>query len=437
MWKWAVRILLLLSIAAALGMQWSRLNKVAEGMDIYQWWLIPAAMNQTTDGNIYSVKSRLEMYHAGSAMITPETPRELAAHNVRRTVDTFSTPFFYAVYRPFSWLSFEAAYQTSFFLLAGAMIFSVLLMCRMLEFEWNSSLAILLAVIAGCFPFEVDLNVGNVTSLQLLSVVIYGWMRSRAERWIHGVPAGLVLGLAVMFKPTLAAVVVCLAAWWIFRREFRTLAEQASGCAIGAAIAGLYSLTMFPAQAWVEWIHAVSNLRVILHHNNLSLYRLIESMGAQDGVKCLPFMTMGAAIGATWKLRHTHEKNVELLIAGLALGAVLVGAALVWVQYLLLAIPLVIWALRSSRDRRLIALWGIALVATLIVFRTPARAFFPDISLGLRIGMIDLAIIALATVAVIVVMKSTPTTVAQEAHAPALAEKPAENKSALRRRFLR
>jgi len=404
-------ILLLLLITFVNGVIVSQWNKKAEGMDFYQWWLIPQAMHKAIDENIYTVESRLAMYAVGTELAGTQPSRQRAAHLVRRTVDTFSSPFMYACFRPFAALPYESAFLLYHVILTASVVASVLLMGRMFGLGWDAALAALLSVLVACWPLHVDLNVGNVTCLQLAGLTLYTWLRSRPQPWAHGLPAGVLLGLIVLFKPTAAAAVVCLGAYWLARREFRTIAEQAGGFTLGIALGWLYSLTMFPMHAWADWLKSLEKLRVILHVNNLSLYRLIEVLGAPGMAKLLPVAAMLAALLGVWCVRKSREPGTELFVIALGLAATLVGSDLVWVQYFVLAVPLMIFALRPLQGRPGVArptpLVWLMIAAIAIVLQWPARLIAPHIALGLHITLIDASLVVLAAAGVWSVVKSS------------------------------
>ena len=398
--KLVVRFVLLIAIAFAIGDVRSYTYVRAQGIDFYQWWLLPQVVNHATDRAIYTDANRLALYNAGSAVIAAQekpSPKQVAAHNLRKTYESYSTPLLYAFFQPFSGMPFDRAFSVYHWFSMCCMIASVLALCRIVGLEWEPALALVLLFLVGFTSLKMDLGVANVTSIQLAGVTAYLWLRTRPQAKLRGVPAGVVLALVVLFKPMTAPAVVCLAAWWLVRKDFQTLREQAIGWAVGGVVGLAISMTLLPARAWIDWLGAIGGLDIPLSPGNLSLYRVLESTSVPWLARALLPAALIGALTLVWRLRGTTDRRAEIVVVGLGVSTVLLSAPLVWTHYFLLTVPLSIWALRPTRHAK--PQWvcvGIAMASLLAIMIEPLRFLGMPLSLG--VCVMDVGVAALMVV---------------------------------------
>ncbi|MCC7012117.1 MAG: DUF2029 domain-containing protein [Planctomycetes bacterium] len=395
--------------------------KSTVGIDYYLYWATGLAVEQREIRDVYdpgeNERVGRQYFQAAQAEARgrgagPQGTRRLAAANVRKTLDNYSTPFLYALFGfPLSG-DYDRDLAAMQYASIALHVVGVLALARALRYSLvASALALALTtMLAG--PFIDDLNVANVNRLQVGGLGLAGLLLAR-RNWVWSdVWAGTLLGVAVLFKPNLAYAVVALLAAWIATAQARRIVQLALGGALACGLAAAVSAAWFGSlKPWLAWPTRLEALMPTWASEvgNQSLARVLHDRSGLDATSWLPIAFLGLACGAFLVARIGRGSGAsaaptradgELEIAALGLGAVasVLATKLVWFHYYLLCVPLALWLLRP-RDGRL-ALRVAVLVAFVLAMTDIPRKVLPSAwfepSLAIVIGA--LAMFALGLV---------------------------------------
>jgi len=199
-----------------------------------------------------------------------------------------------------------------------------------------------LLVLAVSYPTLIDLNLGNVSLLVLVTSCL-------AWRWLDRPASGRLTALALALRPTL----VVLPIWWLIRRRWQPLAWT-----IGAGLAlVVLTLPFVGLGGYVDYLTVVRNLSHVTgvtHNVDLASAALLLGWGP-DIVQPALIVQYALGLGACGlALRQDREAGfVMVTVASLLL------APLIWVHYLVvLALPAALLAARGYRVAILLPLLG-------------------------------------------------------------------------------
>jgi hypothetical protein len=229
---------------------------------------------------------------------------------------------------------------------------------------------------------KTDVQVGNINEVQLAAVAAYLWLSSRPETDRRQTVAGALMGALVLFKPNLVAVLPVLALTWLVRGRRAKLVRQAVGATAGGLVALAVTAAVFgslePWREWLEFMRAFPPAKIPLRFGNVGLARLVYETLDLSLTPWLAILFMGVTLGCVWMgLARRPEAAAEdprraAAEDAAALGAgcfvYLLSAPLVWIHYLLLALPAALLLLRdpdgeTRADRVRVPLTGLALAA--------------------------------------------------------------------------
>jgi hypothetical protein len=324
-----------------------------QGLDFYQFWIGGQTAHRAGGGNFYSIESRnvLGAEFLLRAQTTEGSDRMLAVATARPQLELFSTPLLYATFGVFSghYDHDLLAYKIICLL---ATIAAILLLGAALGYSPARALLVLAYVLLLFEPLRSDIRVANVNQLQLFLIALYLWLGADTRRSWRVVAAGFVLVLAILFKPNVALLLPLLVAQRLFAGEKARLARELAGAALGT-VAGLVIGSMFfrSALAWVDWLGAARTLSQTLLNARLGNVAAALPLARSFGIVA-PYLLLAILLGVVLFAMHRHAKQGETtsLVAGLALLLYLLSAPLVWLHYLLLAIPLAMVILRPLAD---------------------------------------------------------------------------------------
>jgi hypothetical protein len=319
------------------------------GMDFWTAYVVA----RKAGDDLYSRQAREEMYLKGSSEAVLEwngvasPPRSVvaAASVVQmselelgyRAIDSTGSPLFYAAMAPLAPLRYDAAYLVFAALSLAAFLGSVLVLCRLAGASWPTSLLVAGIVAIAFEPHRSQLRVANVNHVQLALVAAFLWLATRRAR-AADVGAGALFGLAVLFKPNLAFLAVGFVAW-VGARAWGRLARAGAGVAAGLAVGLLLPMARFGAGCWAAWRESLpltfaANRAV--EFGNYGLARLLAETTGRELSSALALLLFAAAALVAWRTRDVF------LSVGLAAAALLLSAPLVWVHYVVLALPLLL-----------------------------------------------------------------------------------------------
>jgi hypothetical protein len=246
-------------------------------------------------------------------------------------------------------------------LLLASLIFSVLVLSRLLNHSWDVALGAVAIFSAWFAPFASDMRVANVNSLQLAAIAAYLCVLRFSGRY-RDVFGGAILALAVAFKPNIVFIPAMLAISWIVNGRFRRVVQFAIGAVVGLAIASAMTVASFGSlRCWADWISAVRALPaeiISVEYGNFAPARMLsEWLGINVAIPAA--IVFGGL--ALWAIQQGRQKNTtmsepasshDFATDGLAisLGCLLVVlvSRLAWLHYYVLMIPVILAALSPN-----------------------------------------------------------------------------------------
>jgi hypothetical protein len=298
----------------------------------------------------------------------PVESRQRRAATQRPQLETYSTPFLYTVFRLFASGDYDRDFRLFQFVCIATMVMSIALLCRGLAFPFIFVPFAIIAFTVWFEPFRSDLRVGNVNQIQLGFLAVFLWVQSqRGIPYRHAV-AGVVLGLAVMFKPNLILMLVFLGLVWLLNGRYRRLSSTAGGIAIGVVLSFIVSSVSFGSVGcWMEWQRKAWQLTtdsalIPVVHGNFSLVQMLDEL---TGLRlAIPLLLLFSTVTTVflWKDRSGITATTTSaalpepmddsgycdasLAAGAGIAMMLLVSQLAWMHYYLLLIPLILYFLR-------------------------------------------------------------------------------------------
>jgi hypothetical protein len=347
---------------AGLASAWD-LGRRSPGLDFYQFWVVAQAAGREDVDNVYgdAERARLGQEFIQRSFTDEDSERRRVAAAPWKVLEPTATPLLYTAFRPLSGGSYEADWRA--WRLLSLVLFAAGLLVLARRAGADPVVAMLvLAFVAWAFqPLKAEVRVGNVNELQIGLLAAYVWLSSRTGRSRAQPLAGALLALTVAFKPNLLPLVPVLAAGWFLRARRRQLALQCAGFAAGAAVAALLPLLTFGSlQCWRDWIDYLSALpaeKIPLRFGNMGLARLLFEATDVDLSVPLAAASLIAVVACQWlgarRGRAAAPAAAVEDVAAVGAGCLvcLLSAPMVWLHYLLLALPAALVLLRSDGER--------------------------------------------------------------------------------------
>jgi hypothetical protein len=352
---------------------------------------VSRAIGRSGEIDIYSDESRraLGAEFLAEAYRRPGVVHQRKAAESRRVLETYSTPFLYAVFRPFSTADYDGDLGRYRLLQLASMMAAVLIFGRLFGYSREASLAAILVFTVWFEPFSSDLRTANIGSLQLLSLAILTWLlkgRGNPLRWLAG---GAVLGFSVMFKPNIAAVMTLLVFTWLVNRRYLKLAFSSAGILAAVAAAFLYSSLVFGTfSCWARWLDALRQLPegiIRVEQGNYSFAMIVSGrLGLEHtyyvGIllfsAALIFLLRGRGSGASGSLGDGKVTALALLI-------MLLSSGLAWLHYFILAVPAALLLLRPPGPDNGQGATGVIMRQIPVLCAVAALAIRPVLNLGM------------------------------------------------------
>jgi hypothetical protein len=378
----------LLSLALALGglaESWD-LGRRSPGLDFYQFWVVAQVAGRDDVPNVYGAEAgaRVGGEFVRRSLTDEDSERRRVAARPWKVLVPLGTPLLYTAFRPLSGRSYEADYARFRLLSLAGCVAGLLGIARLLGHGPAPALLVLAFVAHSFQPLKSDIRVGNVNEVQLGALAAYLWLSSRGDGSRAQPAAGALLALLVLFKPNLLPLLPILTVCWLLRGRRRKLARQAAGAAAGVVLGALLPLLTFGnLHAWPDWRASLTALQpatIPLQFGNMGLSRLVfEALGV-DLSWLLGAASLGAVLASLWqgRIRDAAAPAPPAAVedtAAVAAGALvyLLSAPLVWLHYLLLALPAALLLLGPRREAGFTAA---AIAALLAVAVDPLTAAF-------------------------------------------------------------
>jgi hypothetical protein len=354
------------------------LGRRSPGLDFYQFWVVAQVAGRADVEDVYGdeERARLGPEFIQRSFTDEDSERRRVAAEPWKVLEPTATPLLYTAFRPLSGGAYESDYRAFRLLSLAALAAGLLVLARSAGLDATVGL-LLLAFVAHSFqPLRADIRVGNVNELQIGLLAAYVWLSSRDDRSRAQLGAGALLALTVAFKPNLLPVLPVLAACWFLRGRRHKLALQSAGVASGAVLAALLPLLTFGSlRCWSDWIAYLSALppeKIPLRFGNLGLARLLFEMTEVDLSVPLAAASLLAVLACLRRgaRRDPHPLPAAAVEDMAAVGAgclvYLLSSPMVWLHYMLLALPAALVLLRppagGSRASFRVALAVLALV---------------------------------------------------------------------------
>lgn len=330
------------------------------GMDAYQFWAVGRELKTPGPASVYSEGDRVRI----GARFLDQANRSgqasmIAAAEKRKVLETYSSPFLYTFFRFFSTDDYGRSLRNYQLLLLACMAAGVIAFGRLAQLAWPVTLGAVAVFTAWFMPFASDLRVGNVNAIQLAALAAYLGTVTRPPWRGRDFLGGLILALAVAFKPNLLFVPGALTLHWIMSRRLRKMAEHAAGAAVGVALAVAVSAAAFGSlRCWTDWLSALGSLPgdiISVEIGNFAPSRLAAENLGLDAPLTFTIVAISALAAAIWMRSRTASRRGggsaaadlgdELVVA---LGCLLVVLAprLAWLHYFVLTIPILIFLAR-------------------------------------------------------------------------------------------
>jgi alpha-1,2-mannosyltransferase/arabinofuranan 3-O-arabinosyltransferase len=246
-------------------------------------------------------------------------------------VPNLDPPASTVVYAPFGWLPMLPAYRLFALLTAIGMLGCYAVVAREARLS-GSVCGLALCAMLVSSPMLSTIALGQIYGL-LLAGLAGAWLADRRDRPIL---AGVLLGLVVAVKPTLAPILLFAVARRHWPMAIAGFGGAAAGTLTGFVVAG-------PSQTWA-WLKLMSHTTISSSGDNASLPALAERLG---GPAWLGF-ALGAVVVGLTLLRIWRGADREIALWWVIAAALLLSPV-AWNNYLVLAFPGVLLLLARRR----------------------------------------------------------------------------------------
>jgi hypothetical protein len=362
------------------------------GIDFYQFWAVGLVAREIPDLDPYAEASRGAIPRWVATRAAP-SPRLALAQGRRPTLETYSSPFLYAVFGAFATGRYDFDHVLFEACSMAALVLGLAGIGRRASLSWAVLLGAMVFVLEWTEPTFSDASVGNVSRLQIAAIALLMFLADAPARDRSNLSGGVLLGLALAFKPTFVFVAILLFSSRLLRRRWRALGLGVLGVVLGLAGAVLLSGVFFPPAAWTTWVRTVESLPpeiVTLALGNYSLIRLCLGDAASAASWLVATALLAAVVFVL--VKHGGHPGEERLVLGLGCLILILSSPLVWTHYFVLALPLAILCLPGpaghSGPVRALALAGLATQATRpLLSLLSAEGFWQEAAL-LNVGAI-------------------------------------------------
>lgn len=335
------------------------------GIDYYQYWIAAQALKNNDVKNIYCESdskilkdkflSQAESNSKGKLTL------QLRAAKSRSHLELFSTPLMYSFFAAITLGDYEKDFRN--FRVLSLMIFliSLITLSRLFALSVMETV-IMISLLTRLFdPYMSDARVGNVNQILIGFLTLFLWLKRQSQWAWSDVVSGFVLGVAVMFKPTISIVPMLLIAVWLTDRKHKTILTQSLGFCLSAVVALLITGYYFGSfECWTEWLAILKKddlWSIPVTMGNQSLSNLLLQC---HGIDVSTILLIGLLTITTVIIWHGRSRSRgktdadfhrESWAVGMGCVIMLMISKLVWMHYYLLATPLLLYLLRHEKGR--------------------------------------------------------------------------------------
>lgn len=411
-------VLALIVVLNVMFFSWNE-SKRNPGVDFNVYWSVTHAVSQSGITDIYSPEGSAEVTKEIAARLDdPDmSERQTAANQLvlgyeKNSVDIVATPFLFSVLSLWGHDNYDR--DLNFFAFSCLLLFAVSIFLISRSFGLGAITAAFFFTLfcVGFGPYMSDVRVGNINQLQLFSIALVLWLIRKQDLY-RTVGAGVILGLSIMFRPSVALIALLLAVVWLLNKHFVKAARFFAGTAAGVVLAVLISAAYFGTfSCWTRWFEAAPGLlqsknergKGGLDYGNYGLVADLQSFLSIDLSKLILVLLIGAFGFAIWMGRGRPSLKIDdaddpmyLETAAaicLSLAFVLLSSTLVWYHYMILIIPGIMLAAAltfgshgavSSTPMRAIAIFGLLCLTEfpLLALSLPAQWWVLMLNVGI------------------------------------------------------
>jgi MoaA/NifB/PqqE/SkfB family radical SAM enzyme len=349
------------AFAAMAALVWlERTSRPLPAIDFYHYW-VQAQLTPAQRADIYSRDAQQRLGEELYKRATSEAQRRDAVQ--RRVLDNTATPFLYAT---LLWLDddYDRALVQFRWLLLVAFCVGVLLLGWHTRLPWAITFAALALLLRFFFPLKADVFVGSVGALQLFGIAAFLATSARFPRI-----SGAILALTIAFKPNLVFALIAL----LVGRDRRRKVQGAAIASLGAF--AFASLVYRSPRIWLDWLGAAADFASRMPPRFRNVAPLLEFF-QHYGTGWSALLTLMLAAIALGALLWSHKRD-ETLALNFGVMIALLAPATVWLQYIVLAIPM-LFTLARHRRAIPIAMFSAAMLAIEPVEMLVGRSLVPQ-----------------------------------------------------------
>ena len=333
-------------------------------IDYYQFWVVSQVAGRADVHDVYGDvdRARIGREFQERAFTDDTSALRRAAAQLWPTLTPLGTPFLYATFHPLVRGAYDDDLRRHRIVSLAALGLGVLLLGRLLRLSPTTVLIVLAALTQAFEPLRSDVRVGNVNQLQVGMLAVYLWLGRGPDRSGFQVAAGTALALAVWFKPNVAAIVPLVLLSAALERRWDRLARQGAGMLGGTLLAvGTGAFLFGTLRAWRDWLRIVTTLPPEIGQLGAGNFGPARILYERLGIAASPYLAvvaMAAAVACLWRGSSGRGDTPAPPEAGAARDVAIVGAGclvyllsapVVWLHYLLLALPAALAVLSTSR----------------------------------------------------------------------------------------
>jgi hypothetical protein len=327
---------------------WNRSEKTF-GFDFYQFWVTGQEMGKP-GAQIYSDTWRQEAgeRYWQKAHQLGERPVFMVASDRRRVLQTYSTPVLYSFFGLIGTQNYAHSFHFYQFVHVFAGIAALILLGRMLNFSF-AAIVLSIAVLFGwAEAYLSEIYCSNVNQVELLSIAILLWFELRPASTKRDLLCGAWLACIVLFKPNTMAVAGLLGLMWLVDRQFARLIRHGIAFVVTAILlVVITSIHCGSFRCWIEWLGAVGEFsKLEVHDENYSLTAITLLHLGKGPAMAVEWVAPLVTVVAVALSRKRRDPLRLILVVALGCAMSLLASPICWMHYHILAIPLLLIAIR-------------------------------------------------------------------------------------------
>ena len=326
-------------------------------IDFYQFWVVTDIPSKEKRNEVYLPAGRISIGQEYLALAKKDNSaaRRLMGAQSRTALATYSTPLLYQTMHFLFGGDYEKDYQRYLLFSITCSLVSLFIFGFLANVSLVTVLAISIVYFGAFGAFQAEALVGNVNQIQLGFLASYLWTQSRKKWPIAEILAGLIIVLAILFKPNLILVYLLLLGARIYFKApniYKFLIGNILGSILGFCSSSLFFGTFW---CWRYWVKSLADIDSVIYsdYGNISFLHLIQ---VRDGWNLIPLA--GFCLFSLFafglfrrKARQAGEGAPDdFLLLGLGCIISVIAAKLVWAHYLILLMP-VVFRLLSETPR--------------------------------------------------------------------------------------